>query len=294
MSSTDGRRPTSWRERLRGHLELARISLAPTVFTNVLAGTALAGAPFVDGRVGVLLAAIGLLYAAGMYLNDVFDAEFDREHRPERPIPSGRVSRQEAASFAAGYLAVAVVLLGAISWTAALCGAVMTALILAYDYRHRENPVASWVMGSIRGMVYVTVCVALTGSVGASELVPAALLALYIAGLTALAGAETDPDRFTYAPVLLLVPPAGYALVVGPFFASVAMASLFLSWISYTLRLTTPGASFDVSTAIGRLLAAICLVDALVLVAQGEVAASLVAVAAFGATIGAQQFVSGS
>lgn len=294
MSSTDRRQSPSWRERIRGHLELARISIAPTIVTNVLAGTALAGAPFFEGRVGFLLAAIGLLYAAGMYLNDVFDVEFDREHRPERPIPSGRVGRSEAASCAAAYLTVAVALLGVISAEAAICGVVMTALILAYDYHHRNNPIASWIMGAIRGMVYVTVCVAWTGSVGLPEVIPATLLALYIVGVTALAEAETDPERLTYGPVLLLVPPAVYALIYGPLFASVAMAVLFLSWVFYTLRLTTPGASFDIPTAIGRLLAAICLVDGLVLVAQGEVVASLAAVVAFGGTRLGQEYIEGS
>ena len=33
------------------------------------------------------------LYAAGMVLNDAFDAELDARERPERPIPSGRISR---------------------------------------------------------------------------------------------------------------------------------------------------------------------------------------------------------
>ena len=46
-----------------------------------------------DVRVLLLLAAASsLLYAAGVVLNDVFDLEIDRHERPERPIPSGRIS----------------------------------------------------------------------------------------------------------------------------------------------------------------------------------------------------------
>ena len=37
-------------------------------------------------------AAASLLYVGGTALNDAFDAEYDREHRPERPIPSGALS----------------------------------------------------------------------------------------------------------------------------------------------------------------------------------------------------------
>ena len=40
----------------------------------------------------LLLAASTLLYAGGVALNDVYDADVDRQERPERPIPSGRVS----------------------------------------------------------------------------------------------------------------------------------------------------------------------------------------------------------
>ena len=40
----------------------------------------------------LLVVASSLLYLSGMVLNDVFDAEIDADERPERPIPSGRVS----------------------------------------------------------------------------------------------------------------------------------------------------------------------------------------------------------
>ena len=38
------------------------------------------------------VAASALLYLAGLVLNDVFDLEIDRHERPERPLPSGRIS----------------------------------------------------------------------------------------------------------------------------------------------------------------------------------------------------------
>ena len=43
-------------------------------------------------RLTLLCVASACLYLAGMALNDAFDADIDREERPERPIPSGRVS----------------------------------------------------------------------------------------------------------------------------------------------------------------------------------------------------------
>lgn len=46
----------------------------------------------------LVLATIGL-YGGGVVLNDVFDAELDKTERPERPIPSGLISKTAAAVF---------------------------------------------------------------------------------------------------------------------------------------------------------------------------------------------------
>ena len=92
--------------RLRPWLELARISNLPTVFTNVSVGTAVGVAHAHDGffrwnMFGWTCLSVSLLYIAGMILNDAVDAKIDARERPDRPIPSGRVSRR-AAFIAAG------------------------------------------------------------------------------------------------------------------------------------------------------------------------------------------------
>ena len=89
---------TSVRARANAHLSLARISNAPTVVSNVLAGVALASvvAPVTVGGTVLLAVALVLYYTAGMYLNDLFDLDIDRRERPERPLPSGRVTKREA------------------------------------------------------------------------------------------------------------------------------------------------------------------------------------------------------
>src|SRR5438046_8242023 len=71
-------------------LILGRASNLPTVWSNCLAGWLLGG----GGQIGnfmVLCASCTFLYLGGMYLNDAFDAQFDHQHRPERPIPSGGI-----------------------------------------------------------------------------------------------------------------------------------------------------------------------------------------------------------
>ncbi len=82
----------------------------PTVWSNCLAAWLLGGGGSV-GRLWSLLLGGTLIYVGGMWLNDAVDAPFDREFRPERPIPSGKVS-------VADVWVGAVVLLGAAAWTA--------------------------------------------------------------------------------------------------------------------------------------------------------------------------------
>ena len=67
---------TSVWARATAHLSLARISNAPTVVSNVLAGVALASviAPVTVGGTALLAVAMVLYYTAGMYLNDLFDS----------------------------------------------------------------------------------------------------------------------------------------------------------------------------------------------------------------------------
>src|SRR3990170_1349253 len=77
-------------------LQLARVSNTPTVVSNTVAGAVLASTVAEAGTVAVVAVAMALFYTAGMILNDVLDFEVDRVQRPERPLPSGAVSRQSA------------------------------------------------------------------------------------------------------------------------------------------------------------------------------------------------------
>src|SRR5262249_62429462 len=71
---------------------LGRVSNLPTVWTNVLAATVLAGGDWQSVRTGGVLAAMSLFYVGGMYLNDFFDRALDARERPGRPIPAGDLS----------------------------------------------------------------------------------------------------------------------------------------------------------------------------------------------------------
>src|SRR5580698_10416697 len=91
------------------YAQLVRLPNLPSALADIFLGALATSAlpshwlPF-----AFLLPASACLYCAGMVWNDFFDVAQDRRERPFRPIPSGRVSRREAA------LVGAVLLLGGV------------------------------------------------------------------------------------------------------------------------------------------------------------------------------------
>jgi 4-hydroxybenzoate polyprenyltransferase len=194
-------------------LELGRVSNLPTVWTNVLAGLALATlAPSWALVVPVAIAA-SLLYVAGMYLNDAFDARWDAEHRPERPIPAGEVSPKTVFRAGFGMMIAALVLLAVTTNARALvAGVVLAALILLYDLSHKASRFAPIVMALCRVAVY-----ALAAAAGGHAFAPpvfagGAFLFLYLVTLALIARQETANPKLPRLVGRLI---AGISLVDG-------------------------------------------------------------------------------
>jgi 4-hydroxybenzoate polyprenyltransferase len=84
--------------RARDYAQLVRLPNVFTALADVGMAALVSGALLAAwGPVLLLAAASASLYCGGMVWNDYFDAEQDRRERPFRPIPSGRVTRREAA-----------------------------------------------------------------------------------------------------------------------------------------------------------------------------------------------------
>jgi 4-hydroxybenzoate polyprenyltransferase len=152
-----------------------------------------------------LLVSSACLYTAGMVWNDVFDRDVDREERPNRPIPSGRISVR-AASILGSLLLVGGVVAAALAGTQSLLvAAILVACILAYDGLVKSTPVGPLFMGGCR-FLNVMLGASAAGTSGdfaaAAELVwakpqllVAAALGIYIAGVTWFAREEADISR---------------------------------------------------------------------------------------------------
>jgi hypothetical protein len=246
-------------------LRLGRVSNLPTVWTNGLAATILAGGDALSLRTTWVLCALSLLYLAGMYLNDAFDRELDAKERPTRPIPAGQISAE--AVFAAGFgmLGGGVILLFLFDLTAGLWGLALAGTIIAYDVHHKGNPLSPVVMGLCRFLVYVTAAAAADGDgVTGPVLIGGAALFAHVVGLTYAAKQESFDRIGRLWPLAALAIPLVLALPSLPGLAPLlAFLALMLADGLAVAELKARASPGAVPRAVAALIAAIALVDAL-------------------------------
>ncbi len=290
MGTLATRRVSGWRTALK----LGRVSNLPTVWSNVIAGCALAGGAGVE-LVLVLCAAVSVMYVAGMFLNDAFDRKIDAQERPERPIPAGDIEADAVFVAGGALLVVGIVTLGSINGAALFAGLALGAAILVYNWRHKGNPVAPFVMGLCRALVYVVAAAAVAGSVADATLLPAAAMLLYVAGITYVARQESLNSVSSLWPLILLAAPLVVALPATDFsiWALVALAGLGVCAVRVA-QLLRRRAAGDVSAAVGLLIAAVALNDTLFSTTTDSTYAAIACLICFGFTYVLQRYVPAS
>jgi len=285
-------------------LQLGRVSNLPTVWTNALVGTVLAGGQ--PWTASTLLAGTGLslFYVSGMYLNDAFDRDIDAKERPARPIPAGMISLN--AVFAAGF-GLMLAGLGFVLWASAaaspptgwqpmLAGLGLGSAILFYDWHHKGNALSPFFMGLCRVLAYLTAgFVAVRQPSGALMLAALASLC-YLIGLTYVAKQESLDRLGSLWPLLFLAAPLAYGVSHVGEGDAVVLVYLFAltAWIGWALYLLKRRAKGDVPRAVICLIAGIALMDALLLATAGAADAAGVAVLCFLLTLAMQYWVSGT
>ena len=283
-------------------LRLGRVSNLPTVWSNALAGAALAGAWPPDGRLVPLLAAMTLAYTGGMFLNDAFDRDIDARERPERPLPSGEVTLSVVLALGFGMLGAAVLLVAAAAFAdggggvrAVLAGLALAAFIVVYDLFHKGNPFGPLLMGACRMLVYVTVGHALLAAPSTELFVGAAVLLAYLIGLTWTAKQENLGRIENLWPLAPLAAPLLYGVALAVDDPAVWLPTIALGlWTALMLRLVRRRGPGDMPRAVGGLIAGIALVDAVFLAASAGLGAALLGGAAFAATLVLQRHVAGT
>jgi len=284
-------------------LQLGRVSNLPTVWSNVLAGAGLAGAATVDIRLLLLIVSMSLFYTGGMFLNDAFDHGFDAKARPERPIPSGQVSAAQVHAFGFGMMAVGLVLLAWVGygyepltqWRPLVAGLALAGAIVFYNWHHKNNPLSPLVMGICRMLVYLTAALAVSTIVPPQVMVAAVVLLCYLIGLTYAAKKEHLRSLENIWPLVFLAVPLIYGIYLALALPMVVLPLVALAaWTLYALSLLRRRKPGDVPRAVVSLIAGISLLDAMLLAGTGAVMLAWFAIAAFGATLVMQGWVSGT
>ena len=208
-----------------------------------------------------------------MILNDAADAKFDREHRRERPIPSGQVHLNTAWS-------VAIVLLLAGATLATGFGAIpritafLVAAIVFYDLYHKQWGGSVIIMGACRTLLYLMAASAVTPDID-KVFLPALALGAYVVGITLAARLEHQKGALPpmsallafgclYLPAIVSVrgfasgqASLGQLIILGVF-------AMLVAYATQTMRKGGPA----IGKAVGLLLAGIPLVDALAVSGQ--------------------------
>jgi hypothetical protein len=284
--------------KLRTALRLGRISNLPTVWTNVLVGALLAGGELADPRLPLLMLALSAFYVGGMFLNDAYDAAFDAQHRRDRPIPAAETTEREVFVFGYGLLALGfagVAWAGAGRWTVLLAALGLAAAIVAYDRFHKGNPLSPLLMGLCRVGVLACSAWAVMAAPQPTVLWAAVALLGHLIGLTYIAKQEhlnrlgaLWPLAFLALPLLLGVALAlDQPLAWAPLLAYAAVQAFALQRLRRRL-------SGDVPRAVVTLIAAICLLDALLLAGVGQLLPAVLALLAFPLTLALQRWVAGT
>lgn len=270
---------------LRPYARLVRLPNLPSALADITLGALAVGAlPERWAAFLLLLAASACLYMAGMVFNDIFDADEDRRERPERPIPAGEVHPREAALLGGVLLAAGLLFAGGAGWVLVQLGqaggwvrppliaALLVVAILAYDGGMKRTVLGPVVMGLCRALnvlLGVSIAGALPWPVSQHL---AAVVGLYIVGVTALARTETRASRKSHlalaAGLLLLALAAGLALPVhrpadapSPLFVYLLVGLGFFVGLPVARAVNEPSPG-RVQAAVRRCLVGLILLDA--------------------------------
>ena len=282
-------------------LRLGRVSNLPTVWTNTLAGIALAGVSPWHWATLPAAAGLSLTYVGGMYLNDAFDRGIDAQERPDRPIPAGQADPNTVFALGFGLLlgGAALLLLAACAFDvpaelAVLASLVLGGAILAYNWHHKGNPLGPLWMGACRLLAYCAAGLAAAASLPPALLAGALVSLCYLIGLTYAAKQEMAGRVERFWPLAFLTLPLAYgAMNVREPVGAAGLAGLTLL-IGVALRFLLRRRPGDIPRAVVWLIAGIAVLDAMFLAIAGWPGAASVAFACFAATLLLQRWVRGT
>ena len=238
---------------LTGMLRLMRPANIVTAIADILAGVVIAGYPIaavssfhsLQPMFLLVVATIGL-YGGGVVFNDVFDADIDKIERPERPIPSGVVSKSNATLLALALFIMAVVAASFVHRERFLSLPVLFTIIIAiaavvYDKWGKHHKLLGPLnMGLCRGfnlLLGMSIVPASVSQFGWLAIFPVA----YIAAITMISRDEVYGGKkvtlygaaFLYVIVIIAI--TCFAYIKGQFVNAIGFIVLFTAMIGWPL-----------------------------------------------------------
>lgn len=244
-------------------LVLGRVSNLPTVWSNCLAGWLLGGGGTVWMLTVICLGAT-CLYIGGMFLNDAFDVEFDRQYRRERPIPSEQITLEEVWRWGFAWLGAGTVILVLLGKSTSVFATILLVCIVLYDAIHKLVAFSPLLMSACRFFLYVLAASAGRQGVSGFAVWAGFALAAYIIGLSYLARRESTGGALNFWPASLLAAPILLALLANTehFRLPAHLLSAILGlWIARCLRHAFFAPDPNPGRSVAGLLAGIVLVD---------------------------------
>ena len=224
------------------YLKLMRPANIITAFADILAGSSIVAGGlivFYSADLYLLLLATAGLYGGGVVLNDYFDAEIDQQERPERPIPSGQVTKSEALTLGVVLFLIGIAASFVVNVVSGFLAVAIAVLATAYDAKGKH---IDWIgpinMGLCRGLnllLGMSILPAITGENWYLLFIPV----IYIAAITSISKGEvTGSTRkplyvaaFFYLLVITAIAYLGYESEASDFFSTVLFVILFAALI---------------------------------------------------------------
>ncbi|TGL75644.1 UbiA-like protein EboC [Leptospira jelokensis] len=220
---------------IRPTLQLLRPANLVTAVADILAGMCIVSFHWNGFSYLYLIGASVSLYAGGVVFNDYFDRKIDAKERPERPIPSGNVSKEFAFLLGTTLLMIGVAFAFLYSCTSFFVSLLICFFVLLYNYYAKHHIVfGPLVMGFCRGLNLVF------GMTSVSEIPELSfylsiLPIVYIAAITLVSQNEVlggGKSKLRIASFL---------------FGGVFFVQIFLSFLNGNLLTTLPFVLFHIS-----------------------------------------------
>ena len=141
---------------VRDYLVLVRLPNLFTLPSNILVGMAAISSlafTLTSFTQFLLLVTISvLLYCVGIVLNDLYDFDIDKKERPNRPLPSGKISRRSAIVLVTIFSTLALILSLQVSFSTLVISTILFSVIFGYDKYLKNTQAGPFTIASARVM----------------------------------------------------------------------------------------------------------------------------------------------